>query len=64
MGWRVAVVLVLFPLFAAVTSNTYNDDDDDDVIGFSTENETEPTVSTFPESMPLVLNVSHYFLWY
>lgn len=60
MGYGVAVlvVLVLFPF----STDTYIDDIDDDVIGFSTENETEPTVPTSPESMPLILNVSHQLL--
>ena len=56
MRWAKGVlVLVLFPLFASVP--TY-----DDVIGFSTENETDPTVSTFPEDMPLIINVSQALL--
>lgn len=53
---RLVVVLVLFPLFAHVT--TYHHECDDGVVGFSTENETDPTVPTFPESVQLVINVS------
>jgi hypothetical protein len=49
------VVLLLFALLGPAV--------DADAIGYSTENETLPTISTSPEDVTLLLNVSWSACW-